>query len=298
MASNYNGNGGYTSSSSIGNFSNLPPGFSNAGGGADNAYTRTVQPNELTSYQLNGLVASNSPYIQQARQQAMNAASGRGLLNSSMAAGNAQAAAIQAALPIAQQNAAAYGTASGQNQEYLNQILNSRIGANASMYNADTAANASMHNNDANIAFQGTQAGLNRGFQDYMAQQAQKYGLQNQAFSLGASMLNSNNNFYQNAYLQGMNNPFAINDPTAFQGYLDRATQNSNSYYGNLFGYATNAGQPSGNWYENTNYYSSPYGGTSGQYNYSQNPYGDYYGSNYAQQNYAPNYMPSFGGGH
>lgn len=268
------------SNSYVGTYSHLPQGFSNAGGAGNSAYVREVQPNELTSNQLTGLLASNSPYIQQARQQAVNAANGRGLLNSSIAAGNAQGAAIQAGLPIAQQDAAAYATAAGQNQEYLNQILQARIGAGASNYNADTQYNLGMNR----LQYEGAQAGLNRGFQDYMRQQGQNDWLRQAAFNLGSNMLQSNNNFTQNAYLQGMDNPFAISNPEAFQGYLDRATQGANSYYDNLFGFATNAGQPTSNWYENTSYYTSPYGGTSGLYDYSPNPYSGYYGGYYPQQ--------------
>ena len=300
----YDANGSYTNTgtgnSYVGNYGNLPAGFSNAGRGTDSAYTRQVQPNELTSYQLQGLLASNSPYIQQARRGAVNAANGRGLLNSSIAAGNAQGAAIQAALPIAQQNAQAYGTAAGQNQEYLNQILNTRMNNQSAANTAQIGANASMHNARLqydlglrNLDYQGTQAGLNRGFQDYMARQQQQDWLRQGAFNLGSNMLQSNNSFTQNAYLQGMNNPFAISNPDAFQGYLDRATQGANSYYDNLFGFASNAGQPTSNWYENTGYYTSPYGGTQGNYNYSPNQYSGYYGGSYQQQPYS--YYPQSG---
>lgn len=299
----YDYNGNYTSTGSgygnsyVGNYGNLPQGFSNAGQGANSAYTRQVQPNELTSTQLTGLLNTNSPYIQQARNQAVNAANGRGLLNSSMAASNAQAAAIQAALPIAQQNATAYGMAAGQNLDALNQILQTRMSNSAANRNAQIAADASMYNNDNNIAYQGAQAGLNRGFQDYMRQQQQNDWLRQAAFNLGSNMLQSNNSFTQNAYLQGMSNPFAISNPDAFQGYLDRATQGANSYYDNLFGFATNAGQPTSNWYENTGYYTSPYGGTQGNYNYSPNQYSGYYGGSYNQQpyNYYPNFNPPGG---
>lgn len=55
--------------------------------------------------QLNGLLSQDSPYIQQARQQAAEAAAARGLRNSSMAVQAGQEAAIRQALPIAQQDA-------------------------------------------------------------------------------------------------------------------------------------------------------------------------------------------------
>lgn len=67
-----------------------------------------VTGNELVSNQLNNLISKNNPYIQRARAGAMNTANSRGLLNSSIAAGSGEAAAIDAALPIAQQDASTY----------------------------------------------------------------------------------------------------------------------------------------------------------------------------------------------
>jgi hypothetical protein len=54
---------------------------------------------------LNALTTSNSPYITAARTSGMATANRRGLLNSSMAAGASEGAAIAAAAPIASQDA-------------------------------------------------------------------------------------------------------------------------------------------------------------------------------------------------
>src|SRR6266404_8072965 len=70
--------------------------------------TQVVDPNALVGHQLQGLLATNSDYIQMARAQAAQQAASRGMLNSSMAAGAGQNAAISAALPIAQGNAQEY----------------------------------------------------------------------------------------------------------------------------------------------------------------------------------------------
>lgn len=59
---------------------------------------------------LTGLLNQDSPYLQQARDQGAVYASSRGLLNSSAGAKASQQAAIQAALPIAQQDAGAYNS--------------------------------------------------------------------------------------------------------------------------------------------------------------------------------------------
>ena len=55
--------------------------------------------------QLTGLLASDSPYLALARNAGMRTAGRRGLVNSSIAAGSAEAAAIAAAAPIASQDA-------------------------------------------------------------------------------------------------------------------------------------------------------------------------------------------------
>jgi hypothetical protein len=64
---------------------------------------------------LNGLLSQNNDYIKRARTSADQTSNRRGMLNSSMAAGAAEGAAIDRALPIAQQDAAAQ-----KEQEFLN----------------------------------------------------------------------------------------------------------------------------------------------------------------------------------
>src|ERR1044072_6087324 len=83
-SSTYNSSG----NSYVPQYNNLPVGISNAGRGNTSAYVGAVQPDQLVANQLNGLLASNSPYMEQARLSGLNTAAGRGLLNSSIAAGN------------------------------------------------------------------------------------------------------------------------------------------------------------------------------------------------------------------
>lgn len=68
----------------------------------------TVGKDQLTSYQLDQLLAANSPYMQRAQALAAQAANSRGLINSSLGASAGTAAAIDAALPIAESDALAY----------------------------------------------------------------------------------------------------------------------------------------------------------------------------------------------
>lgn len=63
------------------------------------------KPTTNTSDNLNQLTQSDSLYMQQAKQQGLNTAASRGLINSSIAAGASQQAAINAAAPIAQADA-------------------------------------------------------------------------------------------------------------------------------------------------------------------------------------------------
>ncbi len=74
---------------------------------------QNIAPNQATSgaptsdpgQALQNLLQEGGAYLTQARQQASRAAAGRGLANTSLAAQAAQGAAIQAGLPIAQQQA-------------------------------------------------------------------------------------------------------------------------------------------------------------------------------------------------
>ncbi len=80
--------------------------------------------------QLNSLTAQSSPYIQQAREGAKRQANSRGLINSSIAAGSGEAAAINAAMPIAQQDASTYSQQRLQNQQAENTFLQNRQNTN------------------------------------------------------------------------------------------------------------------------------------------------------------------------
>lgn len=232
----------------------LPAGIS---GAANRAYTREVQPNELSGNQLNQLTAQNSPYIQQARMQAQAAANARGLGNSSYAMGNAQGAAIRAAQPFAMQQAQAYGDAAGQNLQYLNQNLSdqARIAASraASAGNQSAAAahdQMMLQLQRENLAYEGEQAALGRSYGQNQGYVNQGYGLQNQAvqhgygqedraqqqdynmqnlYAAGAlndyygarqDSRNTYNNILQQGYGTMFQNPDAWNDPQGAMGMV------------------------------------------------------------------------------
>jgi len=165
-----------TTDPTIGNGA-LPAGFR---GAANRAFVRDVQRDELTSDQLNRLLQSNSPYIQQAQRAGTRGAAARGLGNSSIAAGASQAAAIQAGMPIAQADAAAFGQAAESNQRFLNEqqmslernetsLAAAGMQAGAATANAELAARNALQMQRERLAFEGEQGGLDRMFREGMA---------------------------------------------------------------------------------------------------------------------------------
>ena len=73
-----------------------------------------------SSTQMNKITAEDSPMMRQARQEGMLAAAKRGLGNSSIAAGSAQAAATKAASPLALQNSVHAQQQAIENQKAAN----------------------------------------------------------------------------------------------------------------------------------------------------------------------------------
>jgi hypothetical protein len=94
-----------------------------------------MDPNDATNSasQLDAITSQNSPYIQLAEQQGLLTAASRGLENSSLGAGAAQASATAAAAPLAQQNASEAATAANQNAQ---------LGTQASEFNSSQDAAA------------------------------------------------------------------------------------------------------------------------------------------------------------
>lgn len=81
-----------------------------------------VTGNQTVAGQVRDLIAEDSPLQQQARTRAMQDANRRGLMNSSMAVQAGQAAMYDAALPIAQADAATQARSAAWNAEQNNQF--------------------------------------------------------------------------------------------------------------------------------------------------------------------------------
>nr|MDA3835728.1 hypothetical protein [Spirochaetales bacterium] len=115
------------------------------------AKTGTVNDNSLVSKQMEGLLAQNSPYLQRAQAISSQRSNQRGLLNSSMASQAGTAAAIDAAMPIATQDAGTYSQQDLANQ----QVINSQRQFGATAQNQANGTNAAADNSANQAQFQG-----------------------------------------------------------------------------------------------------------------------------------------------
>lgn len=79
-----------------------------------------ITPESTVSGQMEGLLSKSSPYMELARTGAKEEFNRRGLLNTSMAVGAGEKAAIESSLPIAQQDASTYGQSLLANQQATN----------------------------------------------------------------------------------------------------------------------------------------------------------------------------------
>jgi len=100
---------------------------------------RQITAPETVSGQMNALLAEDSPYMQSAKATALAQANSRGLINSSLAVGAGQKAAIDSAMPIATQDATVNANA-GQSAQQANQDVN-LAGYNANLTAAQQAQN-------------------------------------------------------------------------------------------------------------------------------------------------------------
>lgn len=140
------------------------------------ATLRTVQDNELVQRQLEQIIGNDSPLIQRARQRATESMNARGLVNSSMALGAADAAMYDYAMPIAQADAGTFSGAARDNQAVQNSTSQFNAGesnttarqnagliSRASEFGADASNKASMFNTgETNNASQFTADAANR----------------------------------------------------------------------------------------------------------------------------------------
>ena len=172
-----------------------------------------MNPNDSTNAasQLDAITRDNSPYIQQATQQGLLTAASRGLQNSSLGAGAAEAAAVQAAAPLAEQNASSATAGRLQNSQLLTQASE----FNAGQQNANQQLQAQLDT-------QGSQfnAGQNTQNSQFNAQSANAMAAQTQQLTeqLNQQFL-SGTQAQQLAGIQGQWNSFIQQNTSASQLY-------------------------------------------------------------------------------
>ena len=136
---------------------------------------RTITDNETVASQLNKLLSADNPYIQNARLHGEETANSRGLINSSIAAGTSQRAAIDAALPIATSDAGTYATAGlsaqNANQDITKQGYQSLIDSALKKQDFTTSSALNDQNIQANkdLKTQGDQTTVNTKVMDINA---------------------------------------------------------------------------------------------------------------------------------
>lgn len=207
------------------------------------AATRTVGDNELVSSQLQKLLATDSPYLQQARNKAAQTANSRGLLNSAMAAGWGESAAIDAAAPIAQADAGVYTSAARDNQSAQNTV---------SLNNASAANQAEMAR--AAAANQASMAAANMQMQDRLndKQTSNQYQTQLEQNKFTAAQQDKNQAFQLEQLKQNMNlayDKMTVDQTNAYaSGYLSIVNSNmpqpekelATSRYSAIYGFHDN----------------------------------------------------------
>ena len=155
---------------------------------------------QTVSGQVQGLIDSNSPLMQQAATRAAQEQNSKGLLNSSMAIGAGQSAVIGAALPIAAQDATTQANAANYNATVANttgqfnttatnaanqlntQALNAQSSQNQAAVNQAAQVNTTQANalQSQMLQQRGTIAQANQAAQNVATEQTAQRGLQAQ----------------------------------------------------------------------------------------------------------------------
>lgn len=158
----------------------------NANATTYDAATHNANGGGYVQERMNSLLDENSDYIQLNRNQALQSMNGRGLLNSSMAAGAGQMAAIQSALPIAQQDAQTFNQVGMFNVGQTNAASADNAAAKNQIELSNQAAQNNAASDFANAQNQTEQFNANTQQQQNLANQQ----AQNQASQFGAQAAN------------------------------------------------------------------------------------------------------------
>lgn len=158
---------------------------------ATGSYIPSMSAGNVVQGYLDGFLNSGSSYVQNARQGAANYAASRGTLNSSMAAGSGQRAAIESVQPLVGQAMGLHGqreqNAFTGEQNFLNNQFTAQQNQAQRQMTIDQAQLDRNHSNEqltSQQGFQNNQAALDRNYgreQMQWQQQQQQQQLQAQA---------------------------------------------------------------------------------------------------------------------
>lgn len=149
-----------------------PAGGASGSSGSGSGYTPwNVTPEQTVQDRIASIMNPNNPLIQQARAQENDQMNSRGLVNSAMAGTAADAAAYQAAVPIATADAATFSKAGEYNSDIQNQMamqgrqLSTQQGianlqAQTQRYGYDTSAATQKYGYDTNAQTTLTKTGM------------------------------------------------------------------------------------------------------------------------------------------
>lgn len=184
---------------------------------APTATTREITSRETVAGQLNDLLGADSKYMQSARANGLAIANSRGLINSSMAAGAAQKAAIDAAAPIATSDANVYANANQATQN-TNQAM-TQAGYNAQLTSAINAENAGYQTDlaDKNIQANKDLAGINNEASYKLQTDLKQMGLNIDLAKMNSDSRQSFMTAYGQASQQAMKEKSAIDQLTNAQ---------------------------------------------------------------------------------
>lgn len=149
---------------------------------------RQVDAKSTVQGQMNGLLDKGGDYMKRAETKGLQMANSRGLLNTDMAVSAAHGAAIDAALPIAQQDAQTYNSQSLTNQAASNQAnqvnTQNQQQVNLSNQQADNRANEF----NASMNFDQWNATKDREHQEFLARFDQAGSMQQMSAEASANL--------------------------------------------------------------------------------------------------------------
>lgn len=186
------------------------------------AITREVTDNELTSKQLERLLDENGRYIQTARLGAREQAAASGMLMSSVAAGAAQRAAIEAGAPIAGADANVYANTASENMRAQNEDAMADQGQGRQLFGQTMGLRAQLDDAEVNRGWQSGEAAAERSWRSGEASldRQQQFGMQQNEFSWRSGEAGLDRNF--NMSMEEMRQQFQRQEGETERDWRDR----------------------------------------------------------------------------